>query len=184
MRMREQELQFRDSGGLLRLGLRYQSDSLVDLRKFLGKNARVHTFSDRKDLSYLLVKHPGTGVLVKANCIEDERYVNGMTERLQQLVLRQAREMGYKNPALPQCVAAREALATRTEQMRHSTKLRVRQRGYMDTPPAMSEGDVAVPGKFEKKPKMVLCSDLEWSVEQLDLIELDPDDVWREGAGA
>lgn len=172
MRMNTHLLTFRDSGGILRLGLRYQSDELGDARRFAGKKAKIEVFTDRKDLSYILFKHPGSGVLLKAPCIEDERYIKGMTERQQQLVRKQARDMGYNNPSIAHCVEARESLRVRTEQMSKSSKLRTRQRAYLNSIPPMPEEAIA---KSTSNPKVkeILMSDLEWNILQLDQIQLD-----------
>ena len=181
------ELTFRDSGGLLRARLRYQSDELAKLCKHLGRKSTVLAFSDRTDLGYLLVKNPHTSELIRVPCIEDPRYINGLTDRQHQLILKRSREQGSINPTMRDCVAARQNLAEQTTQLRTHKKLRKRWQSMTREVPAMPQefsSDARENFEQENLPlqtvkSQILMTDLEYSISELDKIELDDNEVWQ-----
>jgi len=89
-------LTFRDSGGLMRLGLRYQSQALGDLRKRLGSSAQVSIRYNPMDLSYLLVQDPLTKNYLEVPCISDVKYIVGLTNYQQQMIMKFCRERKQK----------------------------------------------------------------------------------------
>jgi hypothetical protein len=184
MRMTPHTLKFRASGGLLPNKLRYQSPELAALRAQLGHRASVEALIDEKDLSALLVKHPHSGALLRVPCVEDPAYVKDLTLRQQQLIVRQAREAGRKNPALADLIRARATLVQRTEECSASPKMRERrwaaQRGVSPMTGTVSAVDSSV-SESNSPPKLVRMTDLEYAVQQLDQIPLDSSDDWECG---
>ena len=126
-----QELTFRDSGGLLRMRLRYQSPQLEELRKRLGARATVWTRYVPSNLSYLYVLDPLSKNYLRVPCIEDIRYVQGLTNYQQSLILKKARLMKLRSPGLVQMYEARQALVTDTKDLLKSKKMRNRKLGYL-----------------------------------------------------
>lgn len=124
------ELRFRDSGGLLRMGLRYQSEPLALLRRRLGSNAPVTTRFSPNSLAFLYVLDPFTKNYLKVPCIEDPRYVEGLTNYQQSLVLKKAKQMKMKSPGLKQMYEARLRLIEDTESLMNSKKLRQRKQSF------------------------------------------------------
>lgn len=178
MYLRPEVLTFRASGGLLSLQLRYQSDELQALQKQLGFDASVLAFTNRKNLDFLIVKHPHSGALLRVPCIEDRRYVEGMTERQQQLVLKKAYELGMKNPDMKQCVFSRRALAAETERLRHDKRLRRRHKGVQNATPDMPAelvremNDSRPTTSNTVTQKEVYITDLEFAMNSLDEIDV------------
>ena len=125
-----QKLTFRDSGGLLRMRLRYQSTQLEELRKRLGARAEVWVRYLPSNLSYLYVLDPLSKNYLKVPCIEDVRYVQGLTNYQQSLILKKARLMKLRSPGLVQMHEARQALIADTKDLMKSKKLRQRKLGY------------------------------------------------------
>lgn len=182
LRLRPMELTFRASGGLKRLELVYNSDVVAELRREIGHKAAVLAYVDNSDLSYLLVRHPRTHRLLKANYVGDPRFVQGLTAYQQQLVLKAARERRAKNPSIIEMVRAREDLRLLVEQSRRSHKLRERRWAErVGDVPAVSHdlGVVVVPdstGDGPTHPVERVMTDLEWSIVQLEQVELSAED--------
>lgn len=126
-------LKFRDSGGLLRNGLRYQSPELQAMRKRYGANESVQIRYNPLNLSYLLAQDPVTKHFIRVPCVEDERYIYGMTDAQHRLVKKFCRDRKIKNPSLVQLQQARIDLATLTEQMMFSNKMSERKRSVLAT---------------------------------------------------
>jgi hypothetical protein len=175
MRLRPRELTFRESGGLLRLGLRYSSDALAKVRGQQGMDAEVQCYTDGKDLSYLMVRQPRSRDLLRVPCIEDPRYIAGLNERQQQLIYKTARADGHKNPAIPQMVAARNKLRRMVSQLKSSKKLRNRGK-------AKQIGDIPdMPNVQEQRadlPPSTVVTELEYQILQLESVEADCEGEW------
>jgi putative transposase len=177
IRLRPEPLKLRPSGGILRLGLTYDSDELFLLRKQLGPTARVVVFTDTKDLSYVMVKNPITQQPIRAQCTTDYRYPQGITEHQQKWVLKICWERRIKNPSLKDMVQGREELRAFVAKEATAGKMRRRQvaeRTGMPTRIILSDEEqtVAVPTKLVDR----VMSDLEWRMLQLEEVTLELND--------
>lgn len=175
------ELTFRASGGLLRLGLRYQSPELHLLQERLGSKAkvlyRIHPF----DLSRMYVFHPTLKVFLIVPCIEIKDYINGLTNYQQQLIVKLCRERGQKNPSIEQCEAARQELRKMALQLRRSKKLTERKRGQSWEPARTSESEQTREPKStkQKTDEVTVLTDLESQILALDQVSLEDNaDGW------
>ncbi|MBX9871225.1 MAG: hypothetical protein K2X75_04440 [Burkholderiaceae bacterium] len=183
LRLRPMELTFRDSGGLKRLGLVYNSDALAALRREIGHKARVLTYVDNTNLKQILVRHPRTHALLNAAYVGDPRYVEGLTAYQQQLIMKLARSRAIKNPGIVEMVRAREELQKMVGQARNSSKLRERKWAERtgNVPPAPKDPNVdpgnttstAAPTQMTER----VMTDLEWSIVQLEQVELNAEDL-------
>lgn len=180
LRLRPTMLTFRDSGGLQRLKLTYNSNQLITWTNELGKDSQILVFTDRKDLTYIFAKHPRTREIIRIPCTSDFKYVNGLTEHQQQLVLKTARERGIKNPSLLDMVESRQSLRKLVEQETQSVKMRRRswaQRvGTIPEQDLYSEESKRAPNQTEPfKTKIVdkVITNLEWHMVQLESIDLE-----------
>lgn len=185
LRLRPMELTFRASGGLKRLGLVYNSDVLAAWRREIGHKARVLAYVDNDDLSHILVRHPRTHELQKANYVGDPRYVEGLNAYQQKLILQLARTRSSKNPSILEMVRAREDLQRMVEQARRSSKLRQRKWAERteDLPKASSDLDIDAGSATSRAgtTRMTerVMTDLEWSLVQLEQIDIsDTDEKW------
>jgi len=77
----------RDSGGILRKKLRYQSPQLDELKKRHKKDAYVVRYAPH-DLSYLFVQEPQTDNYLRVPCIEDPKKYEFITDYQQSLILK------------------------------------------------------------------------------------------------
>lgn len=185
LRLRPMELTFRDSGGVKRLGLVYNSEVVRALRRKEGHNASVLAYVDNEDLSYLFVRHPETHELLRADFVDDHRHVQGLNAYQQKLILRLARERGIKNPSLIQLAGERERLRQMVEQARRSHKLQERRYAERvgDIPTLSADFGVEVVSDFSEagvsRPVKKVMTDLEWSIVQLEQVELtSTDEEW------
>lgn len=132
-----QTLTFRQSGGLMRMGLRYTSDPLEALRNRLGYSAEVAIRFHPFDLSTMYVFDPVAKIFLIVPCIEHSEYLKGLTNHQQKLILKRCREKGLKNPSILDCTVAKEELRQLAAQLRQSKKLTDRKnaRRAVDTEP-------------------------------------------------
>lgn len=182
-----ESFRFRDSGGLLRMGLRYQSKELDQLREAIGSNEQVQTRIHPRDLSCIYVFHPRLKVFIKVPCAEQdaEGYLVGLTHYQQKLILKYCRENKKKNPSLKDCVAAKEAIKKIADELRASKKVSERRKGFrqrgdienspIDAPEAPDQ--VASPAqkrreKFLKEEEPSLMSELERQMLELEEVDL------------
>lgn len=119
-------LTFRDSGGLLRKKLRYQSESLEVIRRRLGRRSEINVRFRPYVLDFLYVEDPTTKNYLKVPCIEDPRIYRGISDRQLTLIISKTRAMFGKNANLDQMMAAREALAAETKVLMRSRNMRDR----------------------------------------------------------
>lgn len=166
-----EELTFRDTGGLLRLGLRYQSQALADLRKRLGAKVKVTIRIHPYDLSKMYVYDPLAKIFITVPCAERLDYLPGLTNWQQQLIIKMCRERGRKNPSIEDMVWAREKIRILVEQARASTKLLERRR-------AQRIGNVPSANVNAGKPseETIVVTALEESVIALDSTVIDFED--------
>lgn len=172
-------LTFRDSGGLLRKQLRYQSDSLDVIRRRIGWRAEVKIRYRPYVLDFLYVEDPITKHYLKVPCIEDPRMYRHITDKQQTLILSRARAMFGKSVGLSQMVAARDALVEDTKRLMSSKKMRDRKRalatsGLQENVPQPSKGK---PPSAQTLTETVAMSELECLVLQIeeDHPESEPD---------
>jgi putative transposase len=172
------EYTFRDSGGILRMKLRYQNAALANLRKNLGSKAKVEIRFDPQDMSRIWVRVPGLtnkfayprGVLIEVPCIEPHGYANGLTLKQQQLILKKCYDNRLKNPSIEQMVSAREEVRHIVDQLRGSKK-------FVERRAAMRHGTMPEGTKAPRATEnVVLKSELEDVIDQLDAIEIDEEE--------
>lgn len=180
LRLRPNFLTFRDNGGLETLKLRYWSTQLSMLHQELGEKAQVLVYADPKDLSFLLIQHPRTKSLSRIPCVMDPDYTRGLTRYQQSLILRFARTKKIENPNMSELVAMRFELERYVQQLAKSKKLR-------DKKIALNAGDLSfrteeIGGKKAKSSapatREVVMTELEYSLLELDTIELCEEDAW------
>jgi len=183
-RLRPERLTFRDSGGLMRLQLRYDSDALAELRRHLGHTAEVIAYVDPNDLTYLMVLNPVGGSLLRVPCTEDVHYVRHLTEAQQIMILAIARERGAKNPSLADLQKGRDRLQQMVEEARRSNRMRTRQWarriGPVDKPTAARAARAAGAPATAPAPtaESRIVTDLEYQILELQEVELTKEDQW------
>lgn len=125
-------LRLRESGGLERNDLRYQSDRLEKLREVLGHRAKVKLRVNPKNLEQVFVCDPQAEEWFTVPCVEDPAYVSGLTERQHQLV-RSFAEKKKKVSALPvaKLLTARDDLRDESLKDRTSKQLKVRKFAFL-----------------------------------------------------
>lgn len=184
LRLVPNNLKFRASGGLLRLGLRYCSAQLDELRRRMGPVADVEVFVDRQDMSYMVVSSPFTGQLFRVSCSEQQLLYQGITEYQQKLILKLAKQRGATNPSLADLVVAREELRKLTLQLAVSKKIRSRNKaeqtgslpGLMlsaDADKELSDSEYRTI-KSAEAPRQIV-TELEWEIEELENSVADAD---------
>lgn len=168
---------FRDSGGIMRLGLTYDNTWLSQVHEHFGKKSSVCVYIDRFDLSYVVVEHPITRERQRIPCTTPQSYGEYLTEYSQKLILKMCRDRGLKNPSLLDMQTEREQLIKLTEQMSSSNKLSVRKRAEQQCNYVSTGAD----GKdhFEEKTVVVekVVTALEARMLELETIELEDEYV-------
>ncbi len=158
---------FRDSGNILRMGLRYGSCELDQLKRSLGPDAdlkaRIHPYH----LETMYVLDARRQVFLSIPCIEPLDYVAGLTNYQQSLIIKVARENGKRNPSLADCVAARAALCKEVAQKRTSKKMLERRQAYRTDDPTSK---AAATKKAENK--VAVQTELEAAIAQVAAIDL------------
>lgn len=180
MRTVLQPLTFRDSGGLLRLGLRYQSEDLKDIRRRLGANAEVMIRYPKHRMDKLFVLNPMTGNYLDVPCIEDARYVRNLNDYQQRLVLKRCRHMKLTAPGIEEMARAREALRLDTIALAKSKKMSERKRSFQARQAGLSfEPDGYAAAQSKKPVQTVVVSELERIIADMDAIQLDETPAMR-----
>lgn len=175
LKMTPTSKRIREGGVILVAGLRYSSEALQKIKKSIGVGKSLEIYESRDQLKYILIKHPHTGVLLRAECIEDSRYTDNLKRRQQTLILKAARKSGYKHPDFSTMVNARNALREETDMGRMDKKLSRRKLALHKFTPDFSNEQ---PSVNEKKEVEVLVTDLEMSVYELDHVEINADEEW------
>lgn len=174
-----QTLTFRQSGGLMRMGLRYASKPLELLRNRLGFNAEVDTRFHPFDLSTMYVFDPVARIFLVVPCIEHSEYLVGLTNHQQKLILKLCREKGLKNPSVLDCTVAKEELRRLTAQLRISKKLTDRKRARRADDPEPEAN--APPQKRARQEPETVMTELERQLNEMDAIDLAGNDAdWRD----
>ena len=130
--MLPERLKFRDSGGVERNDLRYQSDRLTELRACLGRTSWVDVRVNPKNLEQILVCDPRAEEWFTVPCIEDPAYVRGLTDRQHKLA-RSFAEERKKGTVLSVANfgTARDDLRSQALKDSKSKQLRVRGRAFL-----------------------------------------------------
>lgn len=168
------ELTFRDSGGLLRNGLRYHSDELAVLRRRLGNGATVKVRTLPHNVGHLFVLDETTGHYLKVHCSET-RYVAGMTEIQQSLIMKICRERKQKSPNMAEMQAARDALVDDTRRLSTSKKMIERKRAARAVKAGvdLTDGTKASAASKRAADKIVVMTELEDLMVRLGEVKLD-----------
>jgi putative transposase len=175
LRLRPESLTFRDSGGLLRLKLRYDGPELDELRRKLGATASVVAYVP-STLTYLKVLNPFTSAYIHVPCTENHHYVTTTTETQHKLILALQRTRKKTNPSLGDLVEGRQILRQMVEEASESHKLRTRRWGIVVGVPA--EAPSQAPEESVTKPVEVVCTELEYQVAQLEEVDLSDLEDW------
>ena len=174
-----QTLKFRQSGGLMRMGLRYASKSLELLRNRLGFNAEVDIRFHPFDLSTMYAFDPIARTFLVVPCIEHADYLKGLTNHQQKLILKRCREKGLKNPSILDCTVAKEELRRLAAQLRLSKKLTDRKNARRAND-AEFGADVQPKKKVMAEP-VIVVTELERQLNEMDAIDLTGNDAdWRD----
>lgn len=175
---------FRESGGLLRMSLRYADNELAALRRHLGKTAKVACYVDRFDLSYLMVENPFTKQLIRVESSEDPKLVKGLTERQQKWILAICRQKKQTNPSIVQQVEARAVIQRLVADAMRSKKMKDRARAMRSGSLPGSQDHTVMQQRIESSNPSQLMSELEYEMSQLDLVaekilgESDDEAIW------
>jgi len=176
LRMRPDMLKFRASGGLQRLGLRYDCAELDKLRRRLGAKSSVVVYIPGS-LQFLKVLDPVSHTLIHVPCTEDHHYVDNTTVAQHRMILAIQRSRKKSNPSLGDLVEARELLQQMVREASLSHKLRTRRWSVRMGEPQDLPHDADAP-----QPKLqqieVTCTELEYQVAQLDLVEIGDLEDW------
>lgn len=181
LRWERNTYKFRDSGGILRLGLTYDSAEFEVLRSKLGSIGSVHLAYNTDDLSYIYVKNPYSKDLLKVPCVDTSVYASGLSNYQQKLILKICRERGNKNPNIREMVAGRKVLARLVAQDAKSNKLRTRQKAYRVGDPGHVDEptEEAATTSPPQPPQTIVMTALEYSIQQLELIDIsDLEESW------
>ncbi len=118
-----QTLKKRDSGGLMRKQLRYQSEALHELTKRLGPKADYLVRYAPHDLSYLFVQDPRTNSYLKVPCIEDPQKYQFVTDFQQTLILKFCAESRKNGTKAIDLYEGRKRLIENTRQLLESKSM-------------------------------------------------------------
>ena len=147
----------------------------------LGRRATVTTRYSPRTLEYLYVLDPFTKHYLKVPCIEDPRYIVGLTNYQQALIRKKAAKMKYHSPSLEQMHQARQALVVDTVQLAKSKKMRDRKNAFLVRKAGLG-GDNKPGGADASKGRTdgsggetVVMTELEAMVLELDQVQLDDD---------
>jgi putative transposase len=125
-----QTLRPRDSGGMLRKALRYQSDELRELTKVVGKRndyvIRYHPY----DLSFILVHDPRSGHYARVPCIEQPwKYLN-ITDHQQSMIMKYSLMLRKEGDKSIDLYNGRMRLIEYTSQNMYSKSMRKRKQVF------------------------------------------------------
>jgi putative transposase len=158
---------------ILFIGLNYQNERLGVLRRFLGHNAEVKFKHDLKRLEKILVLDPKHNEWFEVPSVNPE-YTTGLSLYQHKLIRKKARENGVHNPSSPQYMQYRAELATMVEQLRWSKKLTERKSANR------TGGIESVAPTLQSQSQVVIMTDLEAKVNQLEAVEMEVgDEGWE-----
>lgn len=121
-----QTLKKRDSGGLLRKQLRYQSEELHELMGRMGSKVEYVVRYAPHDLSYLMVEDPRTNSYLRVPCIEDPQKYQFITDYQHSLILKFCAASRKKGTKAIDLYEGRKRLIENTKQQLESKSMRMR----------------------------------------------------------
>lgn len=124
-------LRLRSSGGIARLGLRYNSDPLQEIRRVCGGNAQLEIRYNTNDLTYISVLNPITNTYLKVPCINSPDFTVGLTNRQLQLIRKYCITEKIKNPSIAQLMVARNEMQVEVKKLLESDKMSKRKKGVI-----------------------------------------------------
>ncbi|WP_374580363.1 Mu transposase C-terminal domain-containing protein [Pseudoduganella sp.] len=153
--------------GVMFLGLRYQCDRLILLRRRIGHNERVIFRYNPSDLDRIYVLDPHCKKYFAVPSLNPE-FTKGLTLYQHKLIRKIAREQRKNNPAMDDMLAAKIKLQELVEQAMKSNKRH--QRKW-----AQNIGDVP---SMKKTPKTVeeSITDIEHQIDRIQSVEIDATD--------
>jgi len=167
-----QTLKQRDSGGLLRKKLRYQSEELHELTGQIGSKADYVVRFSPNDLSYILVEDPRTNSYMRVPCIEDPQKYQYITDFQQSLILKfcaASRKNGTKAIDLYE---GRKRLIENTKQQLESKSMRMRKAAVRTGSMPDIENPEVTKATTQSRP----MSNIEKFVNEIDEYELEGED--------
>ena len=123
-------LKKRDSGGLLRKKLRYQSEGLHELMGRLGSKVDYVVRYAPHDLSYLMVEDPRNNSYLRVPCIEDPQKYQFITDYQQSLILKFCAASRTKGTKAIDLYEGRKRLIENTKQLLESKSMTMRKKGF------------------------------------------------------
>lgn len=150
-----QQLKFRSSGGLLRLGLSYKSDPLTEIRRRCGSSAEVDIRYDPADLTFVWVIDPETRKPLKVPCVDDLAFTKNLTNQQLKWIRKVCAEKKWRNPDLVQLVSARNEMVQRVQEMLDSKKLLDRRKANQNRNSGKTIDQEAVKDQKEQKAEKV-----------------------------
>ena len=159
--------------GVRFLGLTYQCDRLIHLRRRLGSSAKVQfKYPAEETLARIFVRDPFDSRYFTVPSVQPE-YTERTTIYQHRLIRKMARDRMLRNPSLPDLLKARSELQQLIRQTRSSRKRR--ERAWSNK--ALSDDHASV--SREKANTVETVSDLEYQVDQIDETVLDAiDEHW------
>lgn len=136
-----QQLKFRSSGGLLRLGLRYNSAELQEIRRRCGGSSEIDIRYKSDDLTSIYVLNPVNKSYLTVPCLESTEFTSGLTNSQLKWIRKICAEKKLRNPDLRQLIDARNEMAEEVQRLIKSKKLTERRKGnrFADAGKAPSE---------------------------------------------
>lgn len=165
--MARNEKRLRSEGLQLAKGLAYQNPELILLQRHLGATAKIAFRYDDYGLDYIMVFDPRTRCYFKVPSTTPE-YANGLSLYQHRLVLKLCKDMGKRNPAIPELLQAKEDLRKLTRQLRLSKRRRDRVKGKR------GDNDIDEGIHFEAPsdaPENEFVSDLEGTIDAIEQVE-------------
>jgi putative transposase len=161
-------LKLRDSGGLMRKELRYQSMELHELTRHIGKKKELVVRYNPNNLGFILVLDPRTGGYMRVPCSEDARIVDFITDYQQSLILKMRRAAQKTTGPQISLLEARQLLIDNTSARLKSKSMSQRKAGVRTgVLPPIQENDESIEINNVKS-----ISDIERFVMEIDAYEL------------
>ena len=125
-------LSFRDSGGLERKDLRYQSDRLDELRRMVGHRGSVPIRVNPQNIETLFVADTRSREWFSVPCVEEPAYVRGLTDEQHRYTLKFARNAKKQiKPSVAQLAVTRDDLRMEAFKTQTSKQLTVRGNAFL-----------------------------------------------------
>jgi hypothetical protein len=125
-----ERLSLRDSGGLLRNKLRYQSDEIEELQRRVGPRTSLDVRVNVHSLASIYVRDPQEDRWLHVPCIEDARYVQGLTDAQHKLVMKAARGRKKAPASVEWARKTKDELLDTANRDSYANDLKTRGSGY------------------------------------------------------